>query len=580
MKPMRRIIGLLRPYRALVVLAFVCQTIVITSRLIQPLITRSVVNDVIIGGKIDAMGGLLLSLLALVVFRASSGYLRVQLMERASQSVAFDLRVGLFRHLQTMSASFYDSNRVGEIMSRMTGDLEGVRDYLAEGIVTFFEQTLTFIGALIFMFTLSWQAALTILTTLPIIAIIAFRFRARITPVFREVREQSAELNTRVQENLAGIHVVKAFVREDYEQQRLEAENRKLLDFNLKVTDIWSDYVPIMQGLSEVCTPLVLATGSILMATGHMDLGTLVGVTGYIWMLTQPMRMLSHLINGMTRAVTSAEKVFYYLDLGPTIRDDQQPIEPQERTGLVQFEQVGFQYDEQPVLEDISFTATPGQTIAIMGATGAGKTTLVRLLARLYEPSSGRVLVDGVEIKKQRMHDLRSGIGYVPQETFLFSESLFENIRFGRPEAELPLVEEAARAAQAEGFIQEMPLGYETVVGERGIGLSGGQKQRTAIARALLINPRILVLDDATSAVDMQTEFKIQQELEEVMRSRTTFVIAHRISSVKNADLILVLKQGRIIERGTHHELLQLRGEYHQMWADQLTSIAGEGGLA
>ncbi len=579
MSSLRRIIGLLRPYRGMVFLAFLFQTVVITTRLIQPLVTRLVVNEVIIAGHQELLIRLCLSLLGLVTIRASSGFLRVQLMERASQSVAYDLRTGLFRHLEKMSFSFYDQNRVGEIMSRMTGDLEGVRDYLAEGIVTFFEQTLTFFGALIFMFTLSWQVALTILTTLPLIAWVAFLFRKRISLVYRAVREQSAELNTRVQENLAGIHVVKAFVREEYEQARLETENRKLLDLNLKITDIWSDFVPIIQGLSEVCTPLVLAMGAALIAMGRMDIGTLVGVTGYIWMLTQPMRMLSQMINGITRAVTSAEKVFYYLDLGPRIRDDAQPQLPASRAGHVVFDRVTFKYDEQVVLDDISFEALPGQTVAIMGATGAGKTTLVRLLSRSYEVTSGRVLVDGVDVRKQPMRGLRAGIGYVPQETFLFSETLFENIRFGRPDAPMEEVVLAARAAQAEPFIEEMPLKYETVVGERGIGLSGGQKQRTAIARALLIDPAILVLDDATSSVDMQTEHLIQQHLEQAAKGRTTFVIAHRISSVKNADQILVLNQGRIIERGTHRELLEKQGEYWQMWQDQLTSIAGEEGV-
>ena len=578
MNSTRRILGLLKPYRGKVLLGFLFQTVVIVTRLIQPLITRQVVNDVIIAGRHQLLAQLCLTLLGLSLTRAVSSYVRVQMMERASQNVAYDLRTGLFRHLQTMSFSFYDRNRVGEIMSRMTGDLEGVRDYLAGGIITMFEQGITFFGALVFMFTLSWQATLTILAMLPLIAWIAFRFRSRIRPAFREAREQTATLNTRVQENLAGIHVVKAFVREQYERELFEQENRKLLGVNLKITDIWRTYVPIMHGLSEICTPLVLATGSVLIATGHMDIGTLVGVTGYIWMLTQPMRMLSQIINSMTRAATSAEKIFYYLDLGPSIRDDDNPQTVSERKGRVEFDRVTFSYDQQPVLQDISFVAEPGQTIAIMGATGAGKTSLVRLLSRSYDVISGRVLVDGVDVRKQKLKELRWGIGYVPQETFLFSESLFENIRFGRPDASLDAVVAAARASQAEEFIEEMPLKYETVVGERGVGLSGGQKQRTAIARALLIDPSILVLDDATSAVDMQTEYLIQQHLECSIQGHTTFIIAHRMSSVKNADLILVLNQGRIAERGSHQELMALKGEYWQMWQDQLTSISGEGG--
>ncbi|NLX82951.1 MAG: ABC transporter ATP-binding protein [Clostridiales bacterium] len=580
MSTMRRILRLLKPYRLLVYSAFFFQLVVIISRLIQPLVTRVIVNEVIIAGQHERLVSLCAALLGLVIFRASSGFLRVLFIERASQSVAYDLRTGLFRQLQTLSFSFFDQNRVGEIMSRITGDLEGVRNYLAVGLITLFEQSVTFVGALIFMFTLSWQAALSILSTLPLIAFIAFRFRKRVRPMFREVREQSAELNTRVQENLAGIHVVKAFVREVYEKDLFTKENQKMLTMNLNVTDIWSTYVPIMQALSEICTPLVLATGAILMANGQMDLGTLVGVTGYIWMLTQPMRMLSQLINGITRATTSAEKVFYYLDLGPSIKDDENPLPVNERNGRVEFENVNFQYDSQPVLQDINFVAEAGQTIGIMGATGAGKTSLVRLLARSYDVDTGRVLVDGIDVRKQNLKELRRHIGYVPQETFLFSESLFENICFGKPDSGLDEVILAARAAQAERFIEEMPRKYETVVGERGIGLSGGQKQRTAIARALLIEPNILVFDDSTSAVDMQTEYLIQQHLEQSIRGRTTFIIAHRISSVKNADLILVLNQGKIVERGTHKELLALRGEYFQMWQDQLTAITGEGGVA
>lgn len=575
---MRRIIGLLKPYKHLCFFGFLFQGIVIITRLIQPLLTRSVVNDVIMNGQHSMLIRFILMLLGLSLTRAASNFLRVMLMEKASQSVAYDLRTGLFQHLQKMSFSFYDKNRVGEIMSRMTGDLEGVRDYLAEGLVTAFEQTVTFIGAVIFMFVISWQSALTILVMLPLIAIVAFRFHHKIRPLFRAVREQSAQLNTRVQENLAGIHVVKAFVREEYEQELMEKENSKLLELNLKVTFTWSDYVPLIQFLSELCTPLVLATGAVLMSIGQMDLGTLVGVTGYIWMLTMPMRMLSQVTNAATRAVTSAEKVFYYLDLGPEIKDAKKICTPKAAKGQVKFDHVSFQYDDQLVLDDIDFTVEAGQTVGIMGPTGSGKTTLIKLLGRFYDASSGRILIDGVDVRKQSLQQMRSLIGYVPQETFLFSESINENIRFGRPEADIQLVEVAAQAAQASQFIEEMPLGYETVVGERGIGLSGGQKQRTAIARALLIDPSILILDDATSAVDMQTEHLIQQKLEESQKGRTTFVIAHRVSSVKNSDMILILDKGRIIERGTHQELLKLKGAYWQMWQEQLTAITGKGG--
>lgn len=577
---MRRILRLLLPYRGMVILSFILQLFIIATRLLQPMVTMMVVNDVIMQGQHDRLLSLCLMLLGLALTRVVCSFFRVNLLEQASQNVAFDLRSGMFRHLQHMSSRFFDQNRVGEIMSRMTGDLEGVRDYLANGPITVFEQTITFIGSLIFMFILSWQIALTILLVLPLIALLAFRFRRKVRPLFRQVREQQAVLNTRVQENITGIHVVKAFVREEYESSLLEAENRKLLKLNLDVTWAWTNYVPFIQWLSELCTPLVLAVGALMMANGQMSLGALVGVTGYIWMLTQPMRMLSQMINAATQASTSAEKVFYYLDLGSSIKDKPGTTAPVSPKGSVVFDQVSFSYGGQPVLRDISFSVEPGQTVAIIGPTGSGKSTLMRLLGRFYEVGSGRILVDGKDLREQPMKDLRSHIGYVPQETFLFSDSLLENIRFGQPDAAMDQVVGAARSAQAEPFINEMPLGYETVVGERGVGLSGGQKQRTAIARALLIQPNILVLDDATSAVDMQTEHQIQQALENTTRNITTFIIAHRISSVKNADLILVLSEGRIIQRGTHQELLEQKGEYHQMWLDQLASIVGEGGVA
>jgi ATP-binding cassette subfamily B protein len=575
---LRRILGLLGPYRRMAALAFLFQTLAVATRMVQPLVTRRVVNDVIVGGQAGLLSTLLFAYVGLSLLRGAGMFLRVMLMEKSSQSVAFDLRTGLFSHLNGMSWPFFDRNRVGEIMSRMTGDLEGIRDYLAEGLVTMFEQGLMFLGSLVFLFILSWQTALATLFLLPLIGIAAARFHREVRPQLRAVREQSAELNTRVQENLAGIHVVKAFVREGHEQDLLEKENRKLLEQHLKVTWVWSDYVPVMQFLSELCTPVVLLTGALLMAAGRMDVGTLVGVTGYIWMLTGPMRMISQIINQATRAVTSAEKVFFYADLGADIKDAPDAKSPPERRGLVEFDQVSFRYADQEVLSDVTFTARPGQTVAVMGATGSGKSTLTRLIGRFYDVSAGRVLVDGVDVRKQPLQELRASIGYVPQETFLFSESVAENVAYGRPDAPREAVEQAARAAQAEEFVGTLAQGYDTVVGERGVGLSGGQKQRAAIARALLIDPRILVLDDATSSVDMQTEALIQEELAKATKGRTTFVLAHRISSVRSADLILVLSGGRIAERGTHAELLELRGEYFRMYQDQLTSVTGEGG--
>ena len=493
-------------------------------------------------------------------------------LERVSQNAIWTLRTGLYAHLEELPAQFYDKHRVGEIMSRMTGDIEGLRNLIAGGIVTVFDNILCFIGAFIFMMTMSWQVTLMVLVITPVISVLAWFFRKKIRDVFRNIREQNAVLNTRTQENLSGMHVVKAFAQEPFENEQFQKENRKLLADNLEATRIWSNFVPLLDLLGALCTPISLLGSAILIMNGQMDLGTLVGVTGYIGMLVNPRRALSNIINMVTQAITSAEKLFYYVDFGAAIREPENAKTPEEYQGHVVFDHVTFSYGDHPVLKDISFEAKPGETIAIMGATGSGKSTLITLLGRFYDIQKGSIQIDGIDVKEHSLKPLRRQIGYVMQETFLFSDTLADNIRYGNPAADMEQVERSARVAQAKEFIERMPGGYETVVGERGLGLSGGQKQRTAIARAVLLNPRILVMDDSTSAVDMETEYKIQQELKEVLKNRTTFIIAHRISSVKNADLILVLDHGEIAERGNHKELMAQGGIYYQMVMDQMAS--------
>jgi ATP-binding cassette subfamily B multidrug efflux pump len=569
----RRLIRLMGPYRWRIAMAMGLQFLVIISRMIAPFVQRSIVNNVIPNQALEKLGPLCLGLIGLVLVRAACNYERGLLLERVSQNVVFDLRTGLYRHMQELPYQFYDKHRIGEIMSRMTGDIEGIRNLIAGGLVTLFDNLLNFVGALVFLTFLSWELMLSLLIFAPILAVTAWQFRKRIHPAFVNIREQNAVLNTRTQENLAGMRVVKAFAREPYEFQEFEKDNRKLLDFNLKATWIWSDFVPLMELLSGLCTPVMLIVGAYLTLRGRMDIGTLVAVNGFVWLITNPMRQLSNIVNMLTNAVTSAEKLFYYVDFGAAIREKENAIAPQNYAGKVEFDSVSFAYGDSAVLRDITFTAEPGQTIAVMGATGAGKSTLVLLLGRYYDVSKGSVKIDGIDVRDHKLKALRARIGYVPQETFLFSDSLADNIRFGRPGAEMGRVEAAAEVAQATEFVSAMPDGYETVVGERGMGLSGGQKQRTAIARAVLTDPAILVMDDSTSAVDMETEYVIQQKLKGVMAGRTTFIIAHRISSVKNADLILVLEKGEIVERGTHKQLLEKKGVYHRMVQDQYRDL-------
>lgn len=572
MDTIKRILGLLRPYTRKIILALMLQLVVTLTQLISPYVTQTLINDVITAGNLPLLYPLCGVVLGLVLVRGAANLSKGYLLERVSQNSIWDLRTSLYAHLEEMPYDFYDKHRVGEIMSRMTGDIEWLRHCFAAGYISVFYNVIMFVGALIFMMTMSWQIALMILAFTPLIAWLAWLFNKKIRPIFRDVREQNAVLNTRTQENLAGMHVVKAFAQEAHEEEQFNKENQKLLLQNLKSTRIWSNFVPFMDLVGSMCTPVALLGSAILLARGKMDIGTLVGVTGYIWMLVEPMRQMSNLINLVAQSITGAEKLFYYVDFGASIQEPKNAKQPEEYKGHVIFDHVTFSYGDHPVLKDICLEAKPGQTIAIMGATGSGKSTLVTLLGRFYDIQSGSIKIDGIDVKEHSLKPLRRQIGYVMQETFLFSDTLADNIRYGRPDADMEKVEQSARVAQAKEFIDHMPSGYETVVGERGLGLSGGQKQRTAIARAVLIDPAILILDDSTSAVDMETEYQIQQELKEVLKNRTTFVIAHRISSVKNADQILILDNGAIVERGTHKELIAQGGIYYQMVMDQMSS--------
>lgn len=565
----KRLYGMLKPYWRKILVALALQTLVIITHLVAPYLTKSVVNDVITAGVLDLLLPLTSALLALAVVRAVCTYIRSVMFERIGQNVAFDLRTGLYAHLEEMPYEFYDKHRIGEIMSRMTGDLEGVRNLIASGIITAYDNLLNFVLGIICLSSMSWQLALIMAVFCPLLAVTAFKFNKRIRPAFTDIREQNAVLNTRTQENLAGVRVVKAFARENHESEAFSVDNLKVRDLNIRATIIWSVFVPLMNLMGDLCTPVMVLAGGALMLNGRMDLGTLVGATGFIWLITNPMRMLSNIINMVAQAITSAEKLLYYVDLGASIREPQNAQSPAKFEGKVEFDHVTFSYGGEVVLDDVSFVAQSGQTIAVMGATGAGKSSLVNLLGRYYDIQGGSVKVDGIDVREQKLKPLRRELGYVMQETFLFSDTIADNIRFGRPDADMDRVRRAARVAQAEEFIEHMPEKYETIVGERGLGLSGGQKQRVAIARAVLTDPKILIMDDSTSAVDMETEYEIQQQLKDVLKGRTTFIIAHRISSVKNADQILVLKDGKIAERGTHAQLLDQRGIYFGMVQDQ-----------
>jgi ATP-binding cassette subfamily B protein len=451
----------------------------------------------------------------------------------------------------------------------MTGDIEAIRMFIAGGLMQIFEQSLFYIGSLIFVFFLSYKIALILLAITPLLAFIGYKFDKNMRPAFNNIREQNAVLNTRTQENIAGTRLVKAYNRQDHERKLFDDENYKQRDFGIAIAKIFSNFHPIIEIIASSTPAILLLIGGYFAVQGTVSTGSIVAIFGYLWMITNPTRQLANILNMITQTISSGEKLFYYSDFGSYIKNPANPKVPEKAKGHVVFDDVYFSYGDETVLSGISFDVEEGKTLAIMGATGSGKTSIINLLGRFYECYKGEVKVDGINVKEYDLKFLRKQIGYVNQETFLYSDSLAGNIAFGNMDADMEDVYEAAEIAQATEFIAEKDEGYDLIVGERGTGLSGGQKQRTAIARALLINPKILVLDDATASVDTETEQKIQQGLKSRKNKSTTIIISHRISAVQDADEIIVLDHGKIAERGKHAELLEQQGIYHEMFMEQ-----------
>ncbi|MBM7582261.1 ATP-binding cassette subfamily B protein [Caldicoprobacter guelmensis] len=566
---LKRIMGYAWRYKWRLIAATVFLLLVITLNMVTPYLSKILVDDVIRGGRRSLLLPILLALLGCSVFKGILLYIRSYLYEDMSQKCLYDLRNAMYTHLQELSFSFYDDNRIGELMSRMTGDIEGIRMFLVGGLPILLENAIYFIGTCVMLFSLNVELALVTLLILPFIGWTAFRLHKEIGPAYSEIREQQASLSTAAQENIAGVRVVRAFARESYEIEKFKKENRLNMEKNIKASFIWSKYFPLIEFLSGFCLVALVGYGGWMVAAGRISLGTVVAFNGYLWMLISPVRMLGWIVNVMSQAITAGKRVFNVLDTGSSIKEKENAYCPSEFRGDVVFENVSFCYKEQPVLFNININAPAGKTIGIMGATGAGKTSIINLIARFYDVTAGRVLVDGVDVRDWKLSALRSQIGIVMQDVFLFSDTVEGNILYGNPNATREQVIEAAKIAGAHDFIMEMPQGYDTIIGERGVGLSGGQKQRIAIARAIIKNPKILIMDDCTSAVDMETEYQIQQALKKIMKGRTTFIIAHRISSVRNADEIIFLENGKIVERGTHEELLAKKGRYYELYRQQ-----------
>ncbi len=513
-----------------------------------------------------------LIIVAFAVMRGVFSFIQAFMAEKTSQGLAFDLRNEIFAKVQRLSFSYYDRNQTGQLMIRATDDVEKVRMFIAQGLVLAAQAFLLLGVALIILFWTNWQLTLWILPTLPVALVLFMIFGAVSQPLFGEVQRRLSALNTILQENLAGIKVVKAFTREPYEEARFDAAATDLMAQQLRVSRVFSFLFPVVFLIAQLGQAIILYFGGKQIIGGTLNLGEYQKFSLYLIYVFFPLGQLGFIISLMAQAGASAGRIFEILDSKSDIVDKPGAIALPPIQGNVEFKNVTFRYfgSSEAVLKNVSFAAAPGQTIALLGATGSGKTTIINLIPRFYDASDGSITIDGHDVRDVTIDSLRSQIGIVLQETNLFSGTIRDNIAFGRPDATLEQVQAAAQAAAAHDFIMSFPQGYDTPVGERGTTLSGGQRQRVAIARALLLDPHILILDDSTSSVDLQTEHLIQQALDNLMRGRTSFVIAQRISTVVNADQILVLDKGEIVARGTHEVLMENSPIYAEIYSSQL----------
>lgn len=569
MTPMKWFYSFLKEYRVRIIFGFVLVTVMAALAIIGPRISGEIVDRVIQGGEYSALPGLLAVLLAATVCRSILRFCVPYNFEICSQGILYKMRDAVFQKLLEEDFEFFNRNRTGDLMSRQTGDMDAIRNFTASTIYAIYECTLYFVFALIMVFTVNVQLAVSMLCILPFTALTTFLQMKAVKPAFHRIRRQFSSLNTYVQENISGNRVVKAFAKEDFEMEKFEKENDAYRDAELACAEIWTKYVPVFELFSNILTVVLMLYGGILALRGEITVGNMVTVNGYLWMLNMPLRMAGWYINDIQRFITSVEKIHSTFSVEPHIRNLHHSVKKEQLNGEVEFRHVSYQTDGEKILKDVSFHVQPGQTVGILGPTGAGKTTLMNLLCRFYDVSAGEVLVDGMNVRHMNLQKLRDNIGMAMQDVFLFSDTIEGNIAYGRPDCPFETVRKAAVMSDADQFIGKIPEGYDTIVGERGVGLSGGQKQRISLARALVKNPAILILDDTTSAVDMETETYIQQQLKQLGSNHTIFIIAYRISSIKDADQILVLENGTISEQGTHDELIRNGGYYAQVFEHQ-----------
>ncbi|SNX54691.1 ABC transporter ATP-binding protein [Thermoanaerobacterium sp. RBIITD] len=573
MGTLKKLFGYMKPYSKYFYLSLILLIINIILGMVNPYLQRLLVDKVLLKKENNFLIYLVMGMVSISIVTSLFSYLFTLLVEYSSQKTISSIRHDMYKHLQELSFSFYDKARTGELMSRLTGDLEGVRIFVPGGFLQLVNSIVTFAITLIILFTINYKLTLLSLVLSPFLIYISGIFNKKIKNAFDELRREYAVLNTTIQENITGIKVVKAFVQEVAEIAKFKKENKENMMKGINIGYISGKYAPVMWFIGDMSFVILIWFGGFLVQRHEITLGELIQFNGYLWAMIWPLRALPNILNMYEQANSSGERIFDLLNYKVQIKGPDNPINIEKIKGNVVFKNVSMRYDEGYALKNINISAEKGKKIAIMGATGAGKTSIVNLIGRFYDATCGKILIDGIDIKELDLKTLRDSIGIVMQETFLFSDTIKDNIAFGNPDATMEEIIDAAKAADAHDFIMEMPEGYDTIVGERGVGLSGGQKQRIAIARAILKNPSILILDDATSSVDMETEASIQENLKNLENGKTTFIIAHRISSVKDADEIIVLENGSIVERGTHKELIKKRGLYYHNFKEQYKTM-------
>nr|AAB08041.1 AbcA [Thermoanaerobacterium thermosulfurigenes] len=573
---MRRVLKYVLRYKLYVIVPSIAMVLAIALDMFNPYLQEIITDKVFIGGDKSLLWPILWAFIAITAVRTVLGYLREYIFDVLSAKISVDIKKDLFDHIQSLPFSFFDNMNTGELMSRIGEDVDNVWRSVSFGIRLFIENMIYFITASTILFFINWKLTLVSLLGMPIIGYLALQFEKKIGISYGKLSDQGVLMNTAAQENIAGVRLVKAFAREKYEIMKFLSLNNENFELSMEQNRIVAKYFPPIDFLTNFSIVILVVFGGMLVIKSSLSIGELVAFSGYIYMLIWPMRMLGFLTNLIAQSDASAKKIMRIMDIVPSIKDSEDSIRIKELKGDVEFKHVFFKYHDDMVLKDINFKVSAGQTVAIMGTTGSGKSSLVNLIGRYYDVFDGAVYIDGHDVRSLNLHDLRSQMAVVQQDTFLFSESIEENVRFGKEDASFEEVKEALRLACADDFVEEFDDKYDTIVGERGIGLSGGQKQRISIARALIRDAKILILDDATSALDMDTEFRLLKNLSERRKNATTFIIAHRISAVKNADMILYMEDGRIVERGTHDELLEKRGRYYEIYLEQFKDFSDE----